>query len=72
MISGPLSMILFSFLSSAEEDDSFFLSLSGPSEEQRPLTNIVCVLPDDVSLQKVISQHKSTFLHSVKQHGGCT
>lgn len=37
----------------------------------RPLTNIVCVLPDDVRLQKVISQHKSTFLHGVKQHGGC-
>lgn len=35
-----------------------------------PLTDVVSVLPDDVCLQQVVSQHKGTVLHHVEQLGG--
>lgn len=36
------------------------------------LTDVVSVLPDDVCLQQVVSQHKGTVLHRVQQLGGRT
>lgn len=35
-----------------------------------PLTDVVGVLPDDVCLQQVVSQHEGTVLHRVQQLGG--